>query len=559
MTEATRVTSGSSTKTASYASLVEWGRSSAAARQTDARLLAWGRSARAETLLESARAHDRGGRFVEAVLDYGAAIVAAESAGAQRVLAEALRHLSLVHQRRREADVAMALCRRSHDVAVEIGDEALAAAALNSLAAYDLEAGRLAGAAETFRAALRYTMPPRTRGSIEQNLGILANIQGHLDAALAHYGRSLEAFLSCSDERGCAIAYNNLGMVSADRKLWGDAERHFQNCLEVATKIGDVHLRGLALLNQTEVFLARQRYDEGMASAEAALAIFDQLGALANKSDAYRFLGVVYRDTGRAALAEARLRTAMELAVGAGGVLEEAEASRELARLYQDQNRNQDALKLLNAAHRLFRRLDARRDLVDVTAKVGELEGTYLAIVRGWGQSIETSDSYTHGHCERVSTYAVRLAGALGLDDAEQTTVRLGAYLHDVGKVRVPHEIINKPGRLTNEEFAVMKRHPEYGVELLAGIEFPWDITPMIRSHHERYDGSGYPDRLRGDEIPLTAQIIGIADVYDALTTTRSYRGAMSHDDAVAEIRRCAQHWKPAVLAAFLSVVEQGG
>jgi putative nucleotidyltransferase with HDIG domain len=512
---------------------------------------------RAEACLNVARERDRGGRVAEAIVAYRAAIAIAEEDAESGVLADALRHLSYVHHRRREGAEARALCQRSLAVAVAVGDAALASQALNSLGVYHLDAGELAAARETFHSALRADTPARVRGSIEQNLGILANIQGGLDAALGHYSRSLEAFLSCGDDRGCAIAYNNLGMVSADRKLWGDAERFFANSLEMATKLGDVHLRGLALLNQTEVFIARQRYEEGLRSAEAALAIFDKLGARANKSDAYRFLGVVYRETGRPALAEPRLRTAIELALEAGGVLEEAEASRELARLYQDQSRNQDALKLLNAAHRLFRRLDARRDLVDVAGKVGELEGTYLAIVRDWGQSIETSDSYTHGHCERVATYAVRLAEALGLDEAELTTVRLGAYLHDVGKVRVPHEIINKPGKLTNDEFAVMKKHPEFGVELLAGIEFPWDIKPIIRSHHERYDGSGYPDRLRGDEIPLDAQIIGIADVYDALTTTRSYRGAMTHDDAMAEIRRCAHHWRPDVLAAFVGVLDR--
>ncbi|MFL5577664.1 MAG: HD domain-containing phosphohydrolase [Gemmatimonadaceae bacterium] len=510
------------------------------------------RQSRAQAILDAARDHDRAGRVAEAVQSYRAAIEAADAGDEQRVLAEALRHLSLVQHRRREGAEATELCRRSHAVAVAMGDEALASEALNSLAAYDLEAGRLAVAGDTFRAALRGVTSPQLRGRIEQNLGILANIQGNLQAALDHYRRSLDAFLSCGEERGCAIAYNNLGMVSADQKLWDQAETHFRNCLEVAGRIGDVHLRGLALLNQTEVHVARQRYDAGRESAEAALAIFDQLGARANKSDAYRFLGIVYRDTGRPALAEARLRAAIDLAVEAGGVLEEAEASRELARLYQDMSRNQDALKLLNAAHRLFRRLDARRDLVDVAGKVEELEGTYLAIVRAWGQSIESADSYTHGHCERVASYAVAVARALGLDDAEQTTIRLGAYLHDVGKVRVPHEVLNKPGRLTDDELAVMRAHPVYGAELLAGVEFPWDITPMIRWHHEKYDGSGYPDRLRGDEIPLAAQIICVSDVYDALTTTRSYRGALSREVAVAEMTKTRQWWRPDVFEAFL-------
>src|SRR5207247_539582 len=106
---------------------------------------------------------------------------------------------------------------------------------------------------------------------------------------------------------------------------------------------------------------------------------------------------------------------------------------------------NQEALKLLTTCHRLFHRLDARMDLVDVASKTRELEDTYLAVVREWGQSIELADAYTHGHCERVAGYGVAVSQALGLDAHAQTTIRLGAYLHDVGKVRIPHEILNKP------------------------------------------------------------------------------------------------------------------
>jgi putative nucleotidyltransferase with HDIG domain len=213
--------------------------------------------------------------------------------------------------------------------------------------------------------------------------------------------------------------------------------------------------------------------------------------------------------------------------------------------------RNQEALGRLNAAHRLFRRLDARVDLVNVSGKMAELEATYFAVVREWGQSIESNDTYTFGHCERVARHALAVAQALGLDDHAQTTIRLGAYLHDVGKVRVPHEILNKPGPLTRDEFEVVQLHPIWGIELLAAVEFPWDLKPIIRWHHEKYDGTGYPDRLRGDEIPLAAQIVGIVDVYDALTTTRSYRAALSHEAALAEIERCRGWWSDAVYAAF--------
>jgi len=119
----------------------------------------------------------------------------------------------------------------------------------------------------------------------------------------------------------------------------------------------------------------------------------------------------------------------------------------------------------------------------------------------------------------------------------------------------VPHEILNKPGLLSREEFEVIKMHPVWGTELLATVDFPWDIKPIIRWHHEKYDGTGYPDRLRGDEIPLAAQVICIVDVYDALTTTRSYRAAMGQAEAVAHMHESRQWWRPDVYEAFCGTV----
>jgi putative nucleotidyltransferase with HDIG domain len=305
-------------------------------------------------------------------------------------------------------------------------------------------------------------------------------------------------------------------------------------------------------VNLAEVDVVRQRFEDARRHAEGALALYDQLGAQGAKADAYRVIGMLYRETGRLALAESRFRSAIELAVASGSVLNEAEASRELALLYQATGRNQEALTMLNAAYRLFRRVDARRDLVNVGGRLAELEGTYLAVVREWGESIETRDSYTFGPCERVARNSVAVARALALDELEVTTIRLGAYLHDVGKLRVPHEILNKPGPLTHEEAEVVQMHPVWGIELLADVEFPWDLKPIIRWHHEKYDGSGYPDRLKGDEIPVSAQIVGIVDVYDALTTARAYQQGCPPEGALEQITKCRGWWSNRVFEAFL-------
>ena len=506
----------------------------------------------AADLLHEARASERAGCIPEAIERYEAAIAGAERTGERAVLAEALRRLAVVRQKRNESDAARQLCRRSHEVAVACDNAVLTGEALNTLGVIELQTGSLADARAYFLRVLEHAgQHGELQARAEQNLGIIANIQGELDEARTRYERSLAAYEAAGAEHGRALAFHNLGMLCADQGRYDEADDYFRQALAIAQRADDVYLQGLCLVNHAEVHVARQRYEEAQRGAEGALAIFDQLGAKAVKAEAYRVIGTVYRDTGRAALAESRLRSSIELASSAGAVLAEAEATRELAILYQTMGRNQEALTFLNTAHRLFRRLDARKDLVHVGGKVRDLETTFLAVVREWGQSIESSDSYTFGHCERVAEHAVAVAQQLGLDEQQQTTIRLGAYLHDVGKVRVPHEILNKPGPLTREEFEVIQMHPIWGIELLASVEFPWDLKPIIRWHHEKYDGSGYPDRLKGDEIPLAAQIVGIVDVYDALTTTRSYRPALSADAALQEITRCRAGWSEPVFAAF--------
>jgi putative nucleotidyltransferase with HDIG domain len=512
-------------------------------------------ASRAQEILAGAKERERAGRLDAAVDDY---ITAAACAGADigdiEARCEALRRHASIRRRRQEYDAAIALCEQSHRAAVAAGLDLSAANALNGLGLAHLDRGAWTTASETFERALALGgHDPRLRAHIEQNGGIVAMLQGDFATALNRYLRSLQAFEAVGDDSGCANANHNLGMISADLQRWDAADQYYASSLALADKVGNLQMRANVLLNQAEVHLARQRYEDARHGTEEALRILDSLGIRQGRSDGYKFLGMIYRETGAPALAEARLRTAIAMAADGGGTLEEAEASRELAILYQVLNRNHDALTLLNTAHRLFQRLGARADLQDVSTKVAGLERLYLDVVASWGRSIESADLYTHGHCGRVADYATTVARTLGLDDGTVTAVRIGAYLHDVGKVRVPHEILNKPGRLTPAEREVMEQHTLYGLELLASVEFPWQVKPIIRSHHEKLDGSGYPDRLRGDEVPLTAQIIGIVDVYDALTTTRSYRAAMTPVEAVAEIERCAHWWCPEVVSAFFA------
>ena len=508
------------------------------------------------TALRDGREHEHAGRVPEAIRAYRTAIDLATQRSEGLVLAEALRRLGGVRRRRHEMDEAVRLCRRSYDVASEAGNSLLAAEALNGVALALFWKGEWEAARESLREALVLAgESPDLCGRIEQNLGVMASSDGDTDQAMRHYERSLKAFLEAEDELGCATAYHNLGMINAAQQRWREAEAYYTASLDVADATHDVNLRAHVLLNRTEVYLARQQFEDARRSAEEALQTFDRIEARDRKAMAYKVLGMLYRETGYPVLAEARLQAAITLASEVGALVQEAEATRELALLYQRMGRNQDALKLLNAAHRSFSRLNARVDLLDVAAKVRHVERLYLDIVRDWGRSIESSDSYTFGHSERVATYAVMVGTALGLEPPELTTLRIGAYLHDVGKMLVPHEVLNKPGELTPEETELMQRHPQYGLELLAAIDFPWNIKPIIRSHHEHCDGTGYPDQLRGDEIPILAQVICIVDVFDAMTTTRPYHEARTRPEAIAQMRARREWWRPEVYEAFMRTI----
>jgi putative two-component system response regulator len=152
--------------------------------------------------------------------------------------------------------------------------------------------------------------------------------------------------------------------------------------------------------------------------------------------------------------------------------------------------------------------------------------------------TIEARDPYTKGHCERLARHAVRLGRALGLVDEDLEALHRGGYLHDVGKIGVPDSVLLKPGPLTADEALLMRQHPEIGDNLCAPLQSLRRVRPIIMCHHERLDGSGYPAGLRGDDVPLLAQIVGIVDVYDALTSQRPYRGPLSPHEATAHLLR---------------------
>src|SRR4029078_10786293 len=168
-----------------------------------------------------------------------------------------------------------------------------------------------------------------------------------------------------------------------------------------------------------------------------------------------------------------------------------------------------------------------------------DLRATFQQTIEGLAKAIDKMDRYTAGHSDRVATYAVFLARKLGLSESEVEIVRQSALMHDIGKIGCVLNL-NKPGKLTNDEYEVFKKHPAYGRDILDPIKFLHPLIPGVHLHHERWDGRGYPLKMKGNEIPIIARIISVADTYDAITSDRSYRRALPHEVALAEIDRCS-------------------
>lgn len=194
--------------------------------------------------------------------------------------------------------------------------------------------------------------------------------------------------------------------------------------------------------------------------------------------------------------------------------------------------------------------------LLRVKSLVHQLERAET-VITSLGLTIEARDPYTFGHCARLSRYAVALGCVLGVDEQLSRALRLGGYLHDLGKIAIPDPVLLKRGRLTAEERRLIEQHPLAGADLVRGMQSLDAVRPIIRHHHERWDGSGYPDGLAGEDIPFGARIMAVVDVYDALTTVRPYKDALSRAEAVTLLKREVDDgfWEPRIVHAFIDLL----
>jgi putative nucleotidyltransferase with HDIG domain len=490
----------------------------------------------ARARLAAGQEAERAGRPVEARTHYEAALYLLTEDQSRELAAMLLRRVAWTHTDIGDPQAALDCLEAAEAVAVAMGDDAALASVLNIRAGTLFSLGELDQAEALFERVrgLAVRVGARKLEAIaEQNLGNVASIRGDGVLALGRFKASLAKFEALEERSYVGPLLNNIGRLQADLLEDDEAVRTLRRARELCLEQNDRHHLIIVDANRARVMLRAGEAHQALHTATEAQEIARACGDDRWLGDILLVSGAAHLRLGNTDVALGFLDRASEIARSREDAKLMADVVLEQARGFRLVGRNRDTLLRLNEARALFERLRARRDLANVAERQAELESAFLQIVREWGESIESKDSYTQGHCSRVADYACLLAEATGFSSQELLWFRMGALLHDVGKVSVPLEILTKPGKLDDSEWSVMSLHPVFGVDLLEGVEFPWDVRPMIRHHHERWDGSGYPDKLPGEKIPLEARILTIADVYDALTTTRSYRAAFTHEKAM--------------------------
>ncbi len=486
-------------------------------------------------------------RYDDAIDYLTRALRAYESLGDAGGVARAHENIGIVHFSLNDFEGALRYFEKALEVWEKLGDGERIAATLNNVGTLYREKGELSKALEFLLRALELK---RSQSSIPAAANSVANVgalyaeMGETEKALEFFDEAEKLYAQVGDAGGLAqVASKKAKMLLA----CGDAEgaaKLLQNALEHAKRSGSKDITLELLEDLAEAYAKLRRYKKAYEVAKEATELRKE----------------IFSDRLQRAVAEAEIKYETERKE------REAELYRlKYVELREANERLREAQKRLETYQNELERLVEQRtaELVEAHKALQEsyakLKETFDGIVQTMTKLVEFRDPYTAGHQERVAKLAVAIARRMGLDEDTVEAVRPAAVVHDIGKIYVPAEILTKPGRLSEIEFMLIKNHSAAGYEILRSINFPWDIATIVRQHHERLDGSGYPDGISGDDIRIEARIIAVADVVEAISSHRPYRPALGLDVAIDEIQKGAGRlYDPAVVKACVEVLRSG-
>ena len=512
---------------------------------------------------EKARALAKLGRYGESVEEYRKLLQCNQDKASLPRRAEIFLEIGQLLAKQGEPDSALGHVHRALAVYRRLNDAHGICRSLRNLGVIYIELGEFEDAEVAYNEAIEMTSADKQSilfADLNNNLGAIKNMKGDWEGALHCSNISREVYERENEVRKTAYTINNIGITLLEQDQCEQALKNFISALRVSESIKDAPLSLILSINLTDLYIKRNEIDEAKRYCHNATQYLN-LGKLKNSQ-----LAETLKLAGRIALLEknfdaalSRYNEALEICRDIGLQYVEAEILYEKGHLFLQTERQMEALQLLESSLKIFSQIEATGKAGKAEKLIKSIEELYLRIFESMAFKVDQKDHYTKGHSDRVAKLSLALARELYLPDAEIKAIVAGSLLHDIGKIDVPDAVLKKKGRLTNEEYEIIKNHPDAGIQRLSGIKFPWEIVPLIRYHHERYDGKGYPAGLAGELIPLGARIICVADVFDALTSERPYREAFSSQRALEVMRNeMGMAFDPLVLETLVTVVNQG-
>ncbi len=511
--------------------------------------------------VEKAETLDRNGEWDKAIVLYDKTFLKAGEIGDEWAQAHVMRKVGEIQRRRGESLAALRMFHSSRGIFRRLGDSTSLSYLYNNIGLVFFGHGKWRLVRRYFGRAMKIARAQGDRklqGQIFNNLGIMYQITGENRQAIRYFERVLPSYRELGYSKGEGQVYNNIGMCYRDSGDWAKALDYYTEGLKRIEGIGDKNLLGITVLNIAMVLIHQGEGKRAKEYCDQAFALFKELNDELGIAESYLCYGLLCRKSRKLKEAEQYFQKSISLNTKLKNNLGLAESYRELALLYQDKGKSKLVLRFLGESFKVFQEIQASLYVNDIDEKMRELEEIYFRIAKVMGEEVESKDTYTYGHCKRVAHYSVMLGEEIGLTEKEKKAILVAAFLHDLGKVKIPKEILVKPRKLSPDEYLTIMNHPAWGVELLDSVEFPWEVKTLIMHHQERFDGKGYPDGLEGESIPLNARVISIADFFDALTTERPYRGAMSLDGAFSIMRReQGKVLDPELLCAFETLIRK--
>jgi putative nucleotidyltransferase with HDIG domain len=512
---------------------------------------------------EKGRALSKLGRFSEAVEEFEKLLQYCQEKEALPKRAEIFLEIGQLLAKQGEYDRALGHIHRALSAYRRSNNPTGICKSLRNLGVIYIELGEFEDAEIAYGEAIEIAEDNQNHilfGDLNNNLGAIKNMKGDWQGALQCYQVSREVYEKQGEVRKSAYTLNNIGITLLERGQYDDALVNFIDALKVAESIKDAPLILILNINLTDLHLKKGQVLEAATYCQNAFVYLSTENLRNNQ------LAETKKLAGRISLLEKDFETAARDFDEALDICEElglqflgAEVLSEKGNLYLHMGRHMEALQTLEKSFRQFSQMDATGQVEKTEELIGSIEELYLKIFESMAYKVDQKDHYTKGHSDRVANLSLEIARELRLPDGDIKAIVGGALLHDLGKLDIPDDILKKPGRLSKEEYEIVKNHPDLGVNRLAGMNFPWDIIPMIRFHHEQFDGGGYPTGMAGETIPLGARIICVADVFDALTSERPYRAAFSTEKALQVMKEeMVKSFDPVILDMLIRLARSG-